>query len=1427
MITTRARLGLPVLSIALAALIAACGGGSGDGGGAAAATTTRTLRPVPTNTARPDPTPTTAPTQISSNAVSGLLLLQRSVASNRGDALAAPSSDWTTQPDSASFDKVLSFADFTVVGVATKRGVTTADGRFEIQGLAAGHYALSINKVLAGNLAAFLVPFTVGDDGTADIVAEIGLGQVKSTSTFTRGSARLTETVAPNGAHVVTGNGRIVEIGDGSRTLTDPDGDGHFAVDGCTVPLSVCEQGETCPNGTVCQCLASCPLCEDCGSPGVCAPAGGVNPYRCNDDGSCQLPGDICRCVPSCPECDDCRASVCLPICDAVDIASISITGGPSQLIVGQQGGFSAIARLTDGSVIDVTYLATWRSANPQVVSIDSWGTASALAVGDTIVTASVGDKLSGDWPLQVVARPALRTIHVQNLSCLYPLGLPQTDAGTSPPALPPSPADILPIPNCTQVVQIGGTIQFSAFGEFDDGYYADITNEVTWQLDPSGVGDVIAGLFTSRAVGTTQLTASLSGVTSDASQLKVVTEPTIVAISIYANNGNFAVVDSRVDANGTRPEPCFDCGYTISVLRGDQLKFQATAQYDTGAWRDVTGEVAWHSSDESAATIDAHGVMTAVAAGNAAITATLNEVTSNPVTVHVVNEATLQSLSIYQEGNDRVVAKGDQRYFRATGYYDIGIARDVTMDATWSSSDPLVGSFDVAGVFTAHAAGTVNVFAVLGGQQSNVLPLEVFATSELNYCDAASVNRSQWSDDFNRVILESDCDHYSQPGVVALRYSVTEIQVHGGIFDPCLDLYVYRGDQRVRTIREEGCGDPFIPAAAPGRDQETLKYQLRAFWDLKDEHGNPVSDGTYQIVGRFYLYYDPVVKLTIRVGPAGSQTDAADLVPIGVYVKAPTPPGGCAQYPSLNSASIDVCIANRGGGAAGGFVVSVSGKQFGVGGLAAGAESCFSVPLPSFGHADVIVDATNAVPESNEENNQASFNVPILTPPPTCSPSSGTPTPSPTEPAGGACFIGSSTCSGVVSSLSRQVDCCELFRSKSPAGISWCPRDQIDADGHCHACGNPCANLPIPTPTPTVPVPCCAAGDTCIPEQPPCAVSCCPPNAPCTPDAPPCARCGGLAGLACPAGSMCVDDPTDNCDPAVGADCQGVCVPERPKQCTKDADCPALGVPCFLCADGSTACPRSFCAGGVCNATFNQCSMPGPGMGAAIAVEPSSLTVSCSGEFTITIKNSGAADSTLIIAALKLDNGYSQGEYGTGFSWDASAISLPMQLPSGTSVRIPVKYHEQGWPQSRLELAIDSNAINTPHLFLAYHGTSCRTPTPTLTASVERDGACFIGSLTCEGIVSGAPQDRCCLLSRLGALPAAVSWCAPDALDAAGQCHACSDPCQGIPTPTKTSDIPFPVCTPPLCLPGQVLMVGGVGGCKTICVTPTTTPVP
>jgi hypothetical protein len=511
---------------------------------------------------------------------------------------------------------------------------------------------------------------------------------------------------------------------------------------------------------------------------------------------------------------------------------------------------------------MDVTGIVTWVSSQPSVAAISGWGHVTTAAVGETDITAGLGDLTSAPLALTVVERPTLRRIVLQNASCYYPY--PYAD-GTVRPVPPTMDGDILPPPSCEQVLRIGATLQIAAVGEFDTGYYEDLTDEVEWRVDPAEVGDVAVGLFTARAVGTAKVSAALNGIESDAIDVRVVDHATVVELSIYPMDRGYLLPPGPI-AEG-EPVPCMGCGnFLMTLLRDDTVRFGATARYDTGEWEDVTASVTWHSSDPSVAAFDASGVLTAAGAGETSVDASLGDVASASATVRVVNEATLQSLYVYQDGPERVIAKGEQAVFHAAGYYDIGFDRDVTTEAAWRSSDETVGGFDSPGVFTGRAAGTVTVWAELDGQQSQPLTIEVFATSELDYCDPNAVNRATWSDDFNRVTLESDCAEYTAPDVVALRFSVTEMQRPGGIFDPCLDLYAYRGDTLVRAIREEGCGDPFLAPNAPGRDEAALKYQLSAFWDLKDADGQTVPPGDYTIFGRFYLYYDPVVQLPIRV---------------------------------------------------------------------------------------------------------------------------------------------------------------------------------------------------------------------------------------------------------------------------------------------------------------------------------------------------------------------------------------------------------------------------------------------------------------------------------------------------------------------------------------------------------------------------------
>jgi hypothetical protein len=554
-----------------------------------------------------------------------------------------------------------------------------------------------------------------------------------------------------------------------------------------------------------------------------------------------------------------------VPSCEPVEIESIEIYG-PDEIIVGQRSALGASALISDGSAMDVTVLVDWSSSDEAVLTVDSWGTIDTLSAGVAEVVASLANLSSEPHRIRVNERPALVSIQLSNSYCDYPIALPEPGAPFPIAEVP----DFFAPPICTQAVEVGGTIQFNAYGFFEGGYFEDISDEVSWQSLPESVGDIEAGLFTGRQEGAVTVSASLDGVVSDTRDVRVVAERSVVSINIYPDGNVYPIDFLGVSAGApTLVDPCFapGCfGGFLTVLVGDELGFHAIARYDIGGWEDVTDLVAWLSTDETVVSAAPGGVVTALTAGTAAITARLDEVESRPYEVRVVEEATVQDLNAYPEVADRVVEKGGRAYFRANAYYDLGFGRDVTAEATWRSSNEAIGGFDEPGVFTGRAAGNVTVWAQLDGVLSGEMPMEVFEQTDIQYCDPLDINRGTWTDGFNRVFLESDCDEYIVPGVVHLRFTVTEVQRPGGIFDPCLDLFAIQNGKIVRTIREEGCGEPFLAAGAPELDDAQLRYQLQAFWDLKDDAGKAVAPGTYRIAGRFYLYYDPVVDIEITV---------------------------------------------------------------------------------------------------------------------------------------------------------------------------------------------------------------------------------------------------------------------------------------------------------------------------------------------------------------------------------------------------------------------------------------------------------------------------------------------------------------------------------------------------------------------------------
>ncbi len=87
--------------------------------------------------------------------------------------------------------------------------------------------------------------------------------------------------------------------------------------------------------------------------------------------------------------------------------------------------------------------------------------------------------------------------------------------------------------------------------------------------------------------------------------------------------------------------------------------------------------------------------------------------------------------------------------------------------------------------------------------------------------------------------------------------------------------------------------------------------------------------------------------------------------------------------------------------------------------------------------------------------------------------------------------------------------------------------------------------------------------------------------------------RCGGIAGLPCPEGFACVDNPRDNCDPSQGGvDCSGICVRPDPTPCSLircapgRRCCPLCGGRCLLPEEPCTeaVCGEADCNGVTCD---------------------------------------------------------------------------------------------------------------------------------------------------------------------------------------------------------------------------------------------------
>ena len=239
---------------------------------------------------------------------------------------------------------------------------------------------------------------------------------------------------------------------------------------------------------------------------------------------------------------------------------------------------YIAMGTYADGTTSDITSKVTWSSSDTAIATISSTGLVTALADGTTTITGSLDGITSLPVDLTVNSLSSI------SITTWKGIGAPRT---------------LTSLP-------VGSTFQVWATGTYSDGSDADITSQVDWISSNKDVATIDSnGLITGVSDGRDKITASLSGITSPAIAFIVVSLSSITVT----------------------PPPLMTIG---------SKEWQtATGIYSDGSTGGI--QATWKSSNPSVATISTDGLVTAIAEGTTSITASLNGIISEPVTLTVV----------------------------------------------------------------------------------------------------------------------------------------------------------------------------------------------------------------------------------------------------------------------------------------------------------------------------------------------------------------------------------------------------------------------------------------------------------------------------------------------------------------------------------------------------------------------------------------------------------------------------------------------------------------------------------------------------------------------------------------------------------------------------------------------------------------------
>jgi hypothetical protein len=350
------------------------------------------------------------------------------------------------------------------------------------------------------------------------------------------------------------------------------------------------------------------------------------------------------------------------PMLSSIVVASASTANLP----VGFSQQLTATGTYADSSTDDITYQVTWISSDTNIATI-SYGLATGKTEGNTNITATLSGITSPVITLMIVPTPMLSSIAVT--------------------------------PTTPDNLEVRSTQQFTATGTYVEGSTNDITSQVTWASSDTNIATISsAGLATTLAVGSTNITAALSGIKSP-----------VVTLIVQASTLSYIAVTPTTPTN-------LAVGFTV--------QFTAVGTYSDSSTANITSQVIWTSSDTTIATISSTGLATGKAEGHTNITAALSGITSQAVTLPV---SILSSIAV-SPASPADLAVGSIQAFKVIGIYSNGVNSLITSKVTWISSDTNVATISSDGLATALAVGSTNISVSLSGLTSPVVSLTVVA---------------------------------------------------------------------------------------------------------------------------------------------------------------------------------------------------------------------------------------------------------------------------------------------------------------------------------------------------------------------------------------------------------------------------------------------------------------------------------------------------------------------------------------------------------------------------------------------------------------------------------------------------------------------------------------------------------------------------